>query len=486
MTESQADLFGSATGLAHEIRAGRISPVEAASEYLSRIDSVNTEINAIIWSDPDALLKAAAAAQRELEQGAPLGPFHGVPLPIKDLSNASGQPNTSGGSLAMNDEPKHTNDLIVDRFLQAGFLLAGRSNSPEAGMIQVSENNRYGVTRNPWNLERTPGGSSGGAAAAVAAGIAPAAHASDGGGSIRMPASCTGLVGLKPSRSRVPAALPAWENCTTGGVVTRTVEDAARILDVISVPDELGWYRAPASSRPFGDALGETTGPLRIGVLTDAPNGAPVDDDCVLATEGMARLIESQGHTLVDVSADAIGQRISDLYLFTIIETALHTMDWDHPELAEPYIRYRMERAAKRSAADYVRSVKEMQLESRRVVAHWGRDFDLLLTPTLATRVPPADLLLPEANWILDGSNVREAQMMAFMVFGNVTGLPAISIPGGYDRDGMPVGVQLVGGPFAEAELIRVAARLEAELQWQREHPQFFAGSNSQTVPQIA
>ena len=221
-------------------------------------------------------------------------------------------------------------------------------------------------------------------------------------------------------------------------------------------------------------------------MLTDAPNGAPVDDDCVLATEGMARLIESQGHTLVDVSADAIGQRISDLYLFTIIETALHTMDWDHPELAEPYIRYRMERAAKRSAADYVRSVKEMQLESRRVVAHWGRDFDLLLTPTLATRVPPADLLLPEANWILDGSNVREAQMMAFMVFGNVTGLPAISIPGGYDRDGMPVGVQLVGGPFAEAELIRVAARLEAELQWQREHPQIFAGSNSQTVPQIA
>lgn len=476
MTALGTDLFASATTLARAIRDRELSPVEAAQTYIDRIDEVNPSLNAIIWRDDDALLESAAAAQRALDDGLATGPFHGVPIPIKDLSSVAGQPNTSGGSLGVRDTPRAENDLIVDRFLAAGFVLGGRSNSPEAGMIQVTENNRYGITRNPWDTSRTPGGSSGGAAAAVAAGIAPAAHASDGGGSIRMPASCTGLVGLKPSRARVPAVVPTWENCTTGGVVTRTVEDAARILDVLSVDDPLGWYRAPRPERPFGDEVGRTAPKLRIGVLTDAPNGVPVDPECAEATERMARLLERQGHELVPVAPELIGGTLHDLYLFTVVETALHTMQWDDPSAAEPYIVHRMARAARRSAADYVRVVKEMQLESRRVLSHWGSRFDVLLTPTLATRVPRAGVMLEDANRLLDGSNELEAQMMGFMTFGNVTGVPAISVPGGYDRDGLPIGVQLVGGPFDEATLIRLAAQLEAELRWDLEHPSIFAG----------
>ena len=475
-TTVDADLFSSATALARAIRQGVLSSVEAAQRYLDRADRANGALNALIWRDDEALLAAAERADRQLRSGDAPGPFHGVPIPIKDLSNAAGQPNTSGGSRAMGDAPKQTNDLIVKRFLDAGFLLGGRSNSPEAGMIQVTENQRYGITRNPWNLDRTPGGSSGGAAALVAAGIAPVAHASDGGGSIRMPASCTGLVGLKPSRSRVPAALPSWENCTTGGVVTRTVKDAARLLDVISVEDALGWYRAPRPERPFAEEVGGEVPKLRIGLLTSAPNGVPVDPDCVQATERIARLLESDGHEIVPVEPGIIGAAISEIYLFTVIETALHTMEWERPELAEPYIVHRMRRAAERGAGDYVRAVRDMQLESRRVVAHWGRDFDLLLTPTLATRVPEAGVMLEQANTILDGTNEREAQMMAFMVPANVTGLPAISVPAGYDRDGLPLGAHLMGAPFGEAALIRVASRLEASLRWDLEHPGLYVG----------
>ena len=476
MTAVGTDLFRSATALAEAIRRGEIGPVDVARSYIARMDEVNPALNAVIWRDDPALLEAAERAERALREGAVVAPFHGVPIPIKDLTSVAGQPNTAGGSLAMRDTPRAANDPIVDRFLDGGFLLGGRSNSPEAGMIQVTENSRYGITRNPWDLSRTPGGSSGGAAAAVAAGIAPVAHASDGGGSIRMPAACTGLVGLKASRARIPSPLPAWENCATGGAITRTVEDAARVLDVLAIEDPLGWYRAPRPERPFGEEVGLPAGRLRVGVLTEAPNGVPVDPECAEAAERMAGLLERQGHELVPVRPEAIGGAAHELYLFTVVETALHTMDWDDPSAAEPYVVHRMARAARRSAAEYVRVVKEMHLESRRILAHWGRDFDVLLTPTLATRVPEAGRMLAEANRILDGSNELEARMMAFMTLANVTGTPAISLPGGYDADGLPLGVQLVGGPFGEATLIRLAARLEAELQWDLEHPPRYAG----------
>lgn len=466
--------FASATRLAGLIRRREIGPVELLRHYLARIDAHDGAVNAFTWRNDAAVLAQAARVEAAVMAGETLAPFAGVPMPIKDLVSVAGQPNTRG-SLGMSDAPQPESDLIAERILAAGFLPMGRTNTPELGMTQVTENRRYGITRNPWNLDHTPGGSSGGAAAAVAAGMAPVANASDGGGSIRMPAACTGLVGLKPARARVPARTLGWEHGTTGGVITRTVEDSARILDLISAPDPLGWYRAPAPERPFGDEPGRPAGRLRIGLLLEAPAGVPVDPACAATVQAVARLLEDQGHHVLPVGPDIISARAMEIYLFTVLPAALHTAPYADPVLAEPFIIARRDMALHRHSGDYARDVAELHRESRRMIRHWIDAFDVLLTPTLACRVPRAGVVLADANRRLDGSSPLEAQMLAFNVFANITGLPAISLPGGHDGDGLPIGVQLVGGPFAEAVLIRLAAALEAELRWPLHHPPAFA-----------
>jgi amidase len=468
------DHFASATELAALIRRREVSPVEVGQYYLSRIDAYDGEINAFVWRDDAAFLAQARAVEKAIGAGENLGPFAGVPMPIKDLVNVAGQPNTRG-SLGISDAPQPASDPIVDRIKGGGFLLMGRTNTAEAGMTQVTENRRYGITRTPWNLTRTPGGSSGGAAAAVAAGLAPVANASDGGGSIRMPASCTGLVGLKPSRARVPTKVLGWEHGSTGGVVTRTVEDTARILDLISVPDPLGWYRAPAPERPFADEVGRAPGRLKIGLLLEAPTGVSVDPQCAEAALRTARLLEAEGHAVVPVKPDIISRRALDIYLFTVIAAALHTVPFDDLTVVEPFIVARRRMGEQVHSGAYAKAVVEMHLECRKMIEHWTTDFDVLLTPTLATRVPEVGVIMADANRVLDGSSEHEARMLAFNVFANITGLPAISLPVGFDSDGLPVGAQLVGGPFQEGTLIRLASSLENHLQWQSRRPARYA-----------
>lgn len=468
------DPFISATRLAAMIRRREVSAVEVAQYYLDRIDAHDGAINAFVWRNDDQVLAGAAAVDAALAGGEALAPFAGVPMPIKDLSSVAGQPSTRG-ALGISDAPQAQSDLIVERILAAGFLPMGRTNTPELGMTQVTENRRYGVTRNPWNLAHTPGGSSGGAAAAVTAGMAPVASASDGGGSIRMPAACTGLVGLKPARARVPTRVPGWEHGTTGGVITRTVEDTARILDMISIPDPLGWFRAPEPERPFADEVGRPAGRLRIGMLTEAPGAVPVDPECAAAVQDMARLLEGQGHSILPVTPDLISARAMEIYLFTVLPASLHTAPYDDPTLAEPFIRARRDMALRRHSGDYARDIAELHLLSRQMIRHWVEEFDVLLAPTLACRVPKTGVILADANRRLDGSSPLEAQMLAFNLFANITGLPSISVPGGMDSDGLPIGVQLVGGPFAEAMLIRIAAALEGTLCWDRCHPPAFS-----------
>lgn len=469
------DPFTPASDIARSIRAGVISPVEVVDLYLDRIDEHNDAVNAIVWRNDDDVRQAARAAEAALGSGGELPFFHGVPMPIKDLVSVAGQPNTRGG-LGTSTAPQPENDLVVDRILNAGFLLMGRTNSPEAGMTQVTENSRYGTTRNPWDLERTPSGSSGGAAAAVAAGMAPIASASDGGGSIRMPASATGLVGLKPSRTRIPSKAPGWENGATQGVVTRTVEDAARTLDYLSAEDPLGWYRAPLPERPFGDSFARTAEPLRLGLMLDAPRGVEVDPVCAEAAELTARLLESAGHTVVPVSADFISADALRIYSLNVIAASLHTVPYDDPSKSEPFIAARRRMAEELPSSEYAKAVLRMHLESRRMLSHWRRDFDVLVSPTLACRVPPVGVVLAEANERLDGSSPREARMLAFNAYVNVLGLPAISVPVAMDDDGLPVGAQLVGSPFDETTILQLARRLEQELDWAHRVPPAFAG----------
>lgn len=460
------DPFISATALAKLIADKQISPVEVAETYLKRIDSYNGAINAFVWRDDATTLAHAKAAEELVMSGQALPPFHGVPLPIKDLTAVAGQPNTRG-AVAIDGSPQPVNDLVVDRFYSAGFVFMGRTNTPESGMLQVTENTRYGVTRNPWNLGRTSGGSSGGASAAVAAGLAPIAAASDGGGSIRMPASCAGLIGLKPSRGRVPVVSPGWEASSTPGFITRTVADTAASLQTICTPDPAGWLHAPALPTDFTLQCTRPSVPLRIGVMTDAPNAAEVSPSAKVATTEVAMLLESMGHTIVPVPATIVPAEIIEIYLYRVIAAALNTVPYSDEKDIEPFIRARMKLGQSIDSGEYVKSVSRLHQLSRVSKLHWQTDFDVLLTPTLATEVPPADFGLREANRLLDGSADLEAKMLAFTLFANVLGLPAVSLPAATDAAGLPVGVQLIANQFDELTLLRLANELEQHYRWE-------------------
>lgn len=457
--------FESATALAAAIRSRELSPVEVTETFLNRIDEINPLINAVVWRNDDEVRAAAREAERQVLAGDDLGPFHGVPIPIKDLSDVAGQPNTSS-SLAIRDTPRATSSLSVQKLQAAGFLLMGRTNSPELGPLTAAENARHGVTRNPWNPNYTPGGSSGGAAAAVAAGMAPIAHASDGGGSIRVPSSACGLVGLKPSRGRVPQEVFAWEHSTVEGAITRTVTDAAAILDAMSGQDSLAWYSAPAPARPFAAEVGSDPGRLRIGMLLDAPTGLAVDPDCAEAARKLGAALQAAGHEVFDAAPVLFSREAIDAFQ-VIVSASVWATPFDDVSKVDPYIAYRISQAEGFHSGLYARAAALLQLESRRVVAQWGRDFDLLLTPTMATRTPRAGVVLDEANNDPGGARLTELRMISFTSFCNMAGLPAVSLPVHADQAGLPVGAQLVGGPFDEARLISVAAQAEDHFRWQ-------------------
>ncbi|MGW1782693.1 amidase [Streptomyces sp. NPDC002143] len=457
--------FDSAVSLARAVRSRQLSPVELAEEYLRRVDRHDPQLNAFVWRNDEDVLRAAKEAERAVMAGDELPPFHGVPIPVKDLNSVAGQPNTYG-SAGTSDAPSEETDLSVERLLDAGFLLMGRTNTPEMGPMSVTENRRYGVTHNPWDPRFSPGGSSGGAAAAVAAGLAPLAQASDGGGSIRMPSSACGLVGLKPSRGRVPMRVPAWEHSATDGAITRHVEDAAAVLDVMSTPDLLGWYHAPVPHRPFADEVGRDAGRLRIGLLLSAPTGVPVDEECVAAATSLARTLEGLGHEVTPVAPRFFSQEAAQAYIELVIPSALHLVPYERPELAEPYLQELRALALTRNIAEYARGMALLHRESREVVAQWGRDFDVLLTPTMACTPPPVGTVVQEKNADPTGFRLTETQMISFTFFANLTGLPAISLPVHRTAAGLPVGAQLVGGPFDEAALIRLAASVEPLYAW--------------------
>ncbi|MBP2328372.1 amidase [Kibdelosporangium banguiense] len=464
------DPFDSMTDLASAVRHRDLSPVEIVDTYLARIDRYDPMVNAFTWRDDDAVRVAAKQAERAVGSTEDLPPLHGVPIPIKDLTEVAGQPATYG-SFGATDTPRDHSAPVVTRLLDAGMLLLGRTNAPDMGLLSTTDNHRYGSTRNPWDLGYSPGGSSGGAAAAVAAGLAPVAHANDGGGSIRMPSSCCGLVGLKPSRGRVPQEVMAWEHATVEGAITRYVRDAATLLDVMSVPDRLSMYRAPAPERPFAEEVGRPTGRLRIGLALDAPTGVPVDAECVAGAEHTARLLESLGHLVEPVSPRFFSAEAISGYAETILDAALWAAPYDAPELAEPHLRHRMARATTRHSGLYARAAVLLQQESRTVVAQWGQDFDVLLTPTMACPPPPVDTVLDEANARPGDFRLREIQMISFTSVCNITGLPAITLPTHTSPGGLPIGSQLIAGPWDEAILIRLASALEEIDGWPLRRP---------------
>lgn len=465
-----------ATGQAELIRRGQVSPTELVGAAIDAAQRLNPAINAIIHPRFEAAVTEAAATDPVAPHA---GPFAGVPMVTKDLQCAiGGEPHHKGTRALKGVDYRAPHDsALYRRFRRAGFVAIGRTNTPELGSTITTEPIAYGPTRNPWNTDRSTGGSSGGSAAAVAAGIVAVAHANDGGGSIRIPASECGLVGLKPSRGRVsqaPDVGESWAGATIDGALTRSVRDAAAVLDAIAGYEPGDPYIAPPFDRPLAEEVGLPPGRLRIGVWSGAAMAGAVHPECVVAVEHAASLLEQLGHHVEDgVPAAMADPAFSDRFLTMIFSHSLFDVQRLEEIVGrtlgdddlEPDNLFYAEMGRHITVAQYLESVDRQHAWSREMLSWWhpaghAHGFDLLVTPVIATPPPPIGWLTgPEA-----GQRVQE--MMLFTAQFNVTGQPAISLPLHRTADGLPVGVQLVAGYGREDVLVRVAAQLEQAAPW--------------------
>ncbi|MEV5318818.1 amidase [Streptomyces sp. NPDC052687] len=478
---SPIDPFTPAVELAAAIRGKEVSPVEVAEMFLERMDALDPRLNAFCHRADDDVRKAAAeaadavvrAGSRSSSAARDLPPFLGVPLPVKDLVDVAGWP-TTHGSAGADRRPATASDPVVRRFLDAGFVLLGKTTTSEFGTLPFTESPALGISRNPWDPDRTPGGSSSGAGVAVAAGMAPLAHAEDGGGSIRIPASCTGLVGLKPTRGLVTNEVIGVEGLATSGVVTRSVADTAAVLDVLARHDPGAWWSPPSPRRPFTAALrAELPAGLRIGVLTDSPiDGIAVDPACRAAVDVTLRALESAGGHLVDTPlplppADELVGSFTTLW--NLGGAGVPLAD---PDRVEPHNRVLRDAARAVDSWAYAEAVRGTQRLSRRVVEGFVAGFDLLVTPTTA-RLPPRVGALRAGTDEDPLAALRNSYPLGvFTSLFNVTGQPAVSVPVHHDdATGLPVGVQLVAAPWREDLLLQAARALELALPWAGRRP---------------
>jgi amidase len=456
--------FLSAVEQAGLVRAREISSTELVTASLERIGELDPTLNAFVTVCADEALETA----RTVDSTPGDAPFRGVPIGIKDLAVTAGI-RTTYSSRAYADYVPDFDLAVVRRLRDAGFVIVGKTNTPEFGTVAFTESELNGTTRNPWNTGLTPGGSSGGSAAALAAGLVPAAHATDGGGSIRIPASCCGLFGLKPSRGRVSSApFGSLEGLSTAGPLTRTVEDAAHLLDVMTgyEPGDPWW--APPPERPFAETTPEPPTRLRVAVTSTPPIDVPVDPACVSAVEEAAALLTELGHHVEEGSPAWHDPGMFDTFI-EIWQTGptLHPVD---EALMTPLNRGLAQSARASSAADYARAVARLQMLARRIVAFWN-DVDVVLTPTLA--LPPVPIGWQDAVEGAIPQLLCNTEFTPFTAVANLTGLPAMSVPLHWTHAGLPIGVQAIGPPAGDALLLSLAAEIEAARPWADRRPPF-------------
>jgi len=465
-----------ATDQAALVAEGAVTPSELLEAAIERIERSNPSLNAVVieWFDHARSVAADPAL--------PDGPFRGVPFLLKDLyTNFAGQ-TMSNGNVALKEAAKidTTDTTLVARFKATGLVIAGRTNTSEMGSLPTAQALAWGPTRNPWGLDRTSGGSSGGAAAAVAAGMVPFANASDGGGSIRIPASCCGLVGLKPSQGRTTVG-PARAEVGLGVelCVSRTVRDTARLLDAVRGPGVGDAVIAPAPQRPYVEELGAESGRLRIGLLDVHPRGGFLHEDCVTAVRAAASMLEGLGHIVEPAwpACLADGTLAEKFMALWAVQLAMAAREFGQTlgrELTaddiEPVNWVHVERARRLTAVDYA-AAEVAGWAFRRTLQQWWADgWDLLLTPTVAE--PPLPLTEFENNPEHPTAPMRRAgQFAAFTPPFNMSGQPAISLPLHRNAEGLPIGVQLAAAYGQEDLLIRVAAQLESAHPWLSDHP---------------
>jgi amidase len=459
--------FLPATEQARLVRARELSPVELAETYLARIERLDPELNAYVTVTSERALAEARAAEEAVAGGGELPPFAGVPVAVKDLTRTRGVRTTFSCPAYAQHVPE-VDDNAARRIRKAGFVLLGKTNTPELGTTPVTESALNGFCRNPWSTDRTPGGSSGGAAAALAAGLCPVAQGSDGGGSIRIPASCCGVFGLKPSRGRVSSApLASVDGFGTSGPLARTVADAAALLDVLEGYETGDAWWAPPPERPFAEEVRREPGRLRVGLTTSPPAKVPVDPACAAAAEDAASLLVELGHEVEEVDPDWHEPEL--MRLFTAVwQTYPGLFPLEDESVLSPLNRALLDSARATSSVDYAGALFRLQVTARKVVALWGR-VDVLLTPTLALPPVPIGWQDEEADpW---AQFARGALFTPFTPIVNVTGQPAASLPLTWSEDGLPIGVQLVGPPAGEASLLRLCAQVERARPWAERRP---------------
>lgn len=483
-----------ATALAELVRRRQLSPAELLEAAIARAEALNPRLNAIIYPMYE---HARALVRGRL----PPGPFAGVPFLVKDLLQAYAGFPLSSGSRALRDWVPPGDAEVVRRFKRAGLVTFGKTNVPEFGLVAYTEPEAFGPARNPWNPEHTPGGSSGGAAAAVAAGIVPMAGANDGGGSIRIPAACCGLFGLKPTRGRVPTGAPllgeVWEGAAVDHVLTRSVRDSAAMLDALAGPALGAPYQIPAPERPYAEEVRREPPRLRIAFHTRSPIGEAVHPECVRAVENTARLLAELGHEVEEAAPPIDGMAVARAYLTLYFGQVAADLAWLEAERGRAALR-RVEDAtralaligASLSSRDYV-ATRRTWYGFGRAMAEFHLRYDLYLTPALAEppvrigalRPGPRDRLalrlvralrmgrLLLASGIIDRLARENLGKTPYTQLANLTGQPAMSVPLHWTSDGLPVGAHFLARWGDEATLFRLAAQLEQARPWRDRRP---------------
>ncbi|MDX1707277.1 MAG: amidase [Desulfobacterales bacterium] len=485
-------------GLAELVSKKEMTASEVCEEAISRIENINPVINAVI-------APMFELARKTVQESLPEGPFCGVPFLLKDLlSDLAGVPQTMGSKACQNYIPAQDSEL-VKRYKKAGLVILGKTNLPEFGLLGITEPELHGPTRNPWNPDHTPGGSSGGSAAAVASGMVPLASASDGAGSIRIPASCCGLFGLKTTRGRTPSGPlhgRSWQGAVVEHVISRSVRDSAAVLDATHGPDTGAPYVIPSPEQPYLKELDQSPGCLKIAYNTQSPIDTTVHPECTRAVEKTALLLEELGHKLeearpavdglalakglVILYAGEVAALMADLkYILgkKVTPPDVETLTWTVALLGRTF-----------SAGQFVRAQREWELAAR-IMGRFHENYDLYLTPTMA--YPPVKIgeLTPKpielmilkvinalglgrlliASGITDKLAVENLEKTPFTQLANFTGQPAMSLPLHWTSNGLPCGVQFMGRFGDEATLLRLAAQLEKARPWIDKRPPILA-----------
>lgn len=484
-----------ALGLAELVRWKEVTPAELLETAIARVERLNPQLNAVIE-------KMYGHARAALSAGLPDGPFTGVPFLLKDINMAYAGVPTRAGSRFLRDFVPEGDSELVRRYKQAGLVIFGKTNTPELGLTPFTEPELFGPTPTPWDLSRAAGGSSGGAAAAVAAGMVPAAHGSDGGGSIRIPASCCGLFGLKPTRGRTPLGPYVGEGLqglVCEHALTRSVRDSAALLDATAGPDIGAPYYAPPPRRPFLDEVGVDPGRLRIAFTAEPLLGGTVHADCLAALNSTAKLVNDLGHDVIAATPEIDGAAFRrDFFTLMAGETRASITQWEallkrratHAdfETATWVVALLGEQI---TAAEFAAANHRLKLAARRI-ADFFEVYDLLLTPTLAEPPVKTGSLQPRGLNALAGEllaplnagallralgaiDAAVADVMDFVAYPppfNVTGQPAMSVPLYWNAAGLPIGVQFVGRYADEATLFRLAGQLEKARPWFHRMPE--------------